>query len=136
MPGVRSMPGKPVMAEFRASKGTPIVVDTLTGRKYILRADGVIVDCLTLAEDGVWDDLRFPAQGINPAGAIAPPDVSTDLAAFPGTLEFSGTALNIITGVFQMPHTWQEGTEIHPHIHWMKAVSGAGPSAAPPAAPK
>ena len=25
----------------------------------------------------VWDDLRFPASGINPAGQIAPPTIDT-----------------------------------------------------------
>lgn len=35
----------------------------------------------------VWDDLRFPAQGINPAGAADAPTVDT--ATRPGTLLFS-----------------------------------------------
>lgn len=60
-----------------------------------------------------WDDLRFPSQGINPAGAANPatPD-NTD-----GTLSFSGTGDKVIAGVAQMPHSWQDGTAIRPHIH-------------------
>jgi len=63
-----------------------------------------------------WEDLRFPAQGINPAGSAAPPTVDT--STFPGTLLFSGTGgNNIIAGVAQLPHEWKEGSEVRPHIH-------------------
>jgi len=72
----------------------------------------------------VWDDLRFPAQGINPAGPAARPSV--DSAAFPGTLLFSDTVSNLIAGVAQMPHAWSRGTEIHPHLHWSKTTGEAG----------
>lgn len=60
-----------------------------------------------------WDDLRFPAQGINPSGAAADPGVDDDT----GLLVFSGTLDNTIAGVAQMPHTWQAGTAVHPHLH-------------------
>ena len=128
MTRVRSRQGQPVSIDFKESGGTPIVVDTLTGRLFVMLANGQVTDCLSLAEagGGVWDDLRFPAQGISPAGATAPPAVSKDLAGFPGTLNFSGTAINVLSGTFQMPHAWLEGSEIHPHIHWMKSVAGAG----------
>ena len=33
-----------------------------------------------------WDDLRFPAQSINPAGTAGPPTV--DDTTYPGTLLF------------------------------------------------
>lgn len=72
-----------------------------------------------------WEDLRFPAQAINPAGAAAPPSVDTVLTSLPGTLIFSGSAENVISGVAQMPHGWKEGTDIHPHIHWSKIVADA-----------
>lgn len=61
----------------------------------------------------VWDDLRFPAQGINPPGATSDPARSTTT----GLLEFSGTADNVICGVAQMPHAWKEGSAISPHLH-------------------
>ena len=74
------------------------------------------------AYPGAWDDLRFPAQGINPAGAVAAPGVDTTLTDFPGTLLFSGVAESIICGVAQMPHAWERGTDVRPHIHWSKLV--------------
>lgn len=72
-----------------------------------------------------WEDLRFPAQGINPAGAADAPSVDTTLTSFPGTLLFSGSNENVIAGVAQMPHAWSAGSSIQPHIHWSKPVGSA-----------
>ena len=71
-----------------------------------------------------WDDLRFPAQGINPAGQTDAPSI--DVTTFPGTLLFSTSAVNLIAGVAQMPHAWASGTAIRPHVHWSKTTSAAG----------
>ena len=67
---------------------------------------------LTL-NDTVWDDLRFPANAINPPGAAADPIRNTST----GMLEFSGSADNVIAGIAQMPHAWRAGTSIRPHLH-------------------
>lgn len=65
-------------------------------------------------ENGNFEDLRFPASGINPPGAISDPDVDlTD-----GCLIFDKASTEVITGQAQMPHSWQAGSEIYPHIHW------------------
>ena len=72
----------------------------------------------------VWDDLRFPAQGINPAGLAAPPTV--DATVYPGTLLFPTSIPTIIAGVAQMPHGWVLGSTVHPHVHWAKTTSAAG----------
>ncbi len=69
-----------------------------------------------------WDDLRFPAQGINPPGQVSDPD----LEAATGMLLFDAAATNVIAGVAQMPHSWKEGTVIVPHVHWQKTTSAAG----------
>lgn len=71
-----------------------------------------------------WDDLRFPAQGINPAGQTDAPSVDT--STFPGTLLFSSSIVNLIAGVAQMPHAWAAGTAIRPHVHWSKSTSASG----------
>lgn len=71
-----------------------------------------------------WDDLRFPAQGINPAGSAAPPSVDT--ATYPGSLLFASNTTNTIAGVAQLPHGWVYGSEIRPHVHWSKSTSAGG----------
>lgn len=68
-----------------------------------------------------WEDLRFPAQGINPAGTAAPPSIDT--TAYPGTMLFSPSSDNIIAGIAQMPHAWWYGTALTPHVHWRKPVA-------------
>jgi hypothetical protein len=71
-----------------------------------------------------WDDLRFPAQGINPAGAVDAPSVDT--TDYPGTLLFVHNATKLIAGVAQLPHAWVEGSAIRPHVHWSKTTSASG----------
>jgi hypothetical protein len=78
-------------------------------------------------EAGYWEDLRFPVQGINPAGSAAPPTV--DQTTYLGTLLFAPNADNVIAGVAQLPHSWQRGTAIRPHIHWAKTSTATGPVA-------
>lgn len=71
-----------------------------------------------------WEDLRFPAQGINPSGA--PTAASFDTTTYFGTLLFSGSAENHIAGVAQIPHSRLADSELRPHIHWTKTVADAG----------
>lgn len=69
-----------------------------------------------------WDDLLFPAQGINPPGAGSDP--SRDSTT--GLLVFAGNADNTISGVAQMPHSWAEGTVIRPHVHLRFTTAASG----------
>jgi hypothetical protein len=72
--------------------------------------------------DTAWDDLRFPAAGINPPGAASDPTRDTS----DGRLTFSGTLSNIIAIQAQMPHSWKEGSAIHPHVHWSPTNTNTG----------
>ena len=73
-----------------------------------------------------WDDLRFPASTINPVGQTNAATVDTVEADYPATLLFSNSTDNMCAGVIQMPHEWLIGTEIKPHIHWMKTTDATG----------
>jgi len=68
----------------------------------------------------VWDDLRAPASGLNPAGSISPPSVNTA----DGSLTFA--TANAVGVWFQMPHDYKEGSDISVHCHWSKSTSAAG----------
>lgn len=68
-----------------------------------------------------WEDLRFPVQSINPAGTAKPPSIDT--TTYPGTLLFSDSSDNHIAGTAQMPHGWEYGSAISPHIHWSKTTA-------------
>jgi len=69
-----------------------------------------------------WDDLRFPAQAINPTGGAGAADIDSNT----GTLLFAASGTELIAGVAQMPHSWQEETYIAPHIHWQTTDNNAG----------
>lgn len=73
-------------------------------------------------DDGNWEDLRFPVQGINPAGQATAPTIDTA----DGTFLFSASAVNGIAGVAQFPHSWEIGTVVHPHIHWCPVTTNTG----------
>ncbi|KKM75012.1 hypothetical protein LCGC14_1394540 [marine sediment metagenome] len=72
--------------------------------------------------DYPWDDLRFPAQGINPPGAASDPDIETST----GLLLFSGTSTEIVAGAIVIPHTLAVDTLIDFHVHWQKTTSAGG----------
>lgn len=72
--------------------------------------------------DTAWDDLRFPVQAINPPGQASDPD----LEATTGMLLFAAAGTELVFGVAQMPHAWNEGTSIYPHVHWSKTTSAGG----------
>lgn len=102
------------------TRGVEFRVTALGGRCTVAQAPVVA----PLWVEG-WDDLRFPAQGINPAGAVDAPTVDTTLTGYPGTLLFAGNQENVIAGIAQLPHTWKAGSALHPHIHWSKPVGSA-----------
>jgi hypothetical protein len=69
--------------------------------------------------EGAWDDLRFPAQAIG-AGASG---VTWDSTY--GGMKYPSNADSSIQAVAQMPHSWKEGSNIRPHIHWQPAAGTA-----------
>lgn len=73
-----------------------------------------------------WQDVRFPATGINPIGAASDPTIETDLNAVPGSLLFSATQDNYIAVLVQLPHGRKRGAGLHPHIHYHRTAAGAG----------
>lgn len=69
-----------------------------------------------------WEDLKFPATGINPTGPATTPSVDNVIAG----LLFSSSVENTISIIAQMPHSWKKGSNIDPHIHWQKTTSASG----------
>ena len=69
-----------------------------------------------------WDDLCFPATAINPAGSPTPMTFDQDNLGFLAT--DSGT--QNIAIIAQMPHSWKEGSDIYPHLHWSPTTTDTG----------
>lgn len=70
---------------------------------------------------GAWDDLRFPVN----LGEWWQGSTRYDYSEFDGTIDF---AINSrypeewVSFTAQMPHAWEIGTDIHPHLHWYQTL--------------
>lgn len=73
-----------------------------------------------LGKAKIWDDLRSPAT-LTKRGINDKPDFDfTDIGLlFPAGSDTTEKAIVI----FQMPHSWDTGTTISPHIHWIQTSS-------------
>ena len=69
-----------------------------------------------------WEDLRFPAVGVNFLGVLSPPDRDAN----DGNALFDASSIETIAITAQLPHSWHEGSELRPHVHWCKTTSNAG----------
>lgn len=65
----------------------------------------------------VYENLTFT---LAETGAVTAPDRDTDNGAF----LFAQTGTETVVGNTFMPHSWAEGTDILPHIHWIQSASG------------
>ena len=67
-----------------------------------------------------WDDLRAPAAGLNPPGAVSDPDFDNTS----GHALFDDNSTEALVVFYQFPHDWAQGTIVIPHIHWIKEGAG------------
>ena len=106
---------------------------SLNGTWYrvpLLRTDEVYPpepsDIVAQREDGVvWDDLRVPVNTIRIQGVTEIPDW-VNIGDILYALAFDDEAMEQVFFVVQMPHTWKEGTDIHPHVHWLPETDDTG----------
>jgi len=71
---------------------------------------------------GVWEDLRVPITAIKLGGVNDPNFVKTvdDGAGSTGlfTYHFDKAAEEEVFFAAQLPHSYKEGSDISPHVHW------------------
>lgn len=73
-----------------------------------------------LVNQQTWNDLRFPASSLQTHAAFPGFD------SVNGGWLFSSTLTEVLYQQAQLPHTWEVGTELIPHVHWMKTTSAGG----------
>jgi hypothetical protein len=114
------------MDAWQADLQDAMTIETLDGNYVIRPPRNLIIEIPEggqfILKNTFWEDLRFPASGINPPGAASDPTVDTT----DGRLVFSASAENIVAIQVQMPHAWREGSTIHPHIHWSPTSTNTG----------
>jgi len=74
-----------------------------------------------------WDDLRVPAQNtkINPTKSEPAFEEFTD-GLFVYKFDASNADDESIHFVAQMPHSYKEGSDIYPHVHWSPDSADTG----------
>ena len=84
-------------------------------------------DVIAQREDGiVWDDLRVAASAVRIQGVLNVPDWDNIGGGDLYALAFDDEVMEQVFFTIQMPHNWKEGTDIHPHVHWMTEDDSAG----------
>jgi hypothetical protein len=75
-----------------------------------------------------WEDLRTPANTISLRGVGADPDWDAFLGAGDiKCLRFDGAgALEEVQITLQLPHSYSQGTDLYPHVHWVPVDANAG----------
>jgi hypothetical protein len=75
-----------------------------------------------------WDDLRVPLSSTKLGGSKDPTfsQVLNNGAGSQGVFAylFSASQEKELYFGAQMPHNWEEGTAIHPHVHWLGGGNG------------
>ncbi len=73
-----------------------------------------------------WDDLRCPVSALAPGAVPADPIVYGPGGAV-RIRGFNGAAIvESMDFTAQLPHSYMEGTDIYPHIHWCPTTNNAG----------
>jgi len=103
--------------DFQYETNPPSSVDPKDLGRYTYDEFQRVRDALDVTSR--WDDLRFPATGINLDSAATRYSFdTTDLAvSFANNSRYTTEQLNYI---IQLPHSWKEESALRPHIHWIQ----------------
>lgn len=73
-----------------------------------------------------WDDMRVPVSALAPGATPADPIVYGPGGAV-RIRGFNGAATTeSMDFTAQLPHSFKEGTDIYPHVHWCPTTNNAG----------
>lgn len=118
------------MAKFKGSEFIPkrTKIFATPGMNFELpNHSGVNQTIQSGREDLGWDDLRVPAQNtkLNPSKSEPAFESFID-----GTFVFKFSDSNAddesVHFIAQLPHSYKEGSNLRPHIHWAPDSDGAG----------
>ncbi len=69
-----------------------------------------------------WDDVKWLGSGVNPPGAPVAA-VLTEVVANQWQWAFGDNAV-MAYPEHQLPHEYEEGTDLQPHLHWTPTITG------------
>ena len=99
-----------------------------------IAASDIKIDCgpnkTIELQETVWDDLRTPVSAVKRLGLTDPDwaQIEDDGAGSVGVyiLAFDDGAAEEVFFTLQMPHSYKEGTDLEPHIHWTPFTADTG----------
>lgn len=102
------------LVSYEGVSGPTTVLDNLTVGKLRL-------------SDTAWDDLRVTVNSVK-VPTVNPPAWADYKGSQVLAFEDQAVAGNeeIVYFSVQMPHSWKEGTDISPHVHWLAEDDTAG----------
>ena len=76
-------------------------------------------------QTNVYDDIVFEASAVNPVGIVDAATLvdTSGQSADQLALVFAANRLMLVAA--QMPHTWNEGTTVYPHLHFEVQIANA-----------
>ena len=75
--------------------------------------------------DTSYEDLRIPGLALSTGPASSPPDLINVIGGV-YAYGFDSSADEEVFFTVQLPHSWKEGTDIEPHVHWMTQNTDTG----------
>lgn len=69
-----------------------------------------------------YDDFRVPATAVNPPGLISDPGWDDTNVGW----LFDANSTEQLQVIVQLPHSWAEGSDIEPHVHWQPTTTNTG----------
>jgi len=98
--------------------------DILGGNYFEIEADGT---AKFNGDATVWDDLRVPAQNTKLNPLKSEPNFESLIGGlFALKFDTSNADDESVHFVAQMPHSYKEGSDIEPHIHWTPDTTNTG----------
>jgi hypothetical protein len=106
-----------------------VFISGIVNATYNTRGDEENGNYATFENDGtlvfkgtstVWEDLRLPLTQTRVSPVTDKPDFDE---ANIGFLFPDGDTSEILYGALQIPHAYEEGTSLRPHVHWLRQTS-------------
>ena len=109
-------------SEYSYVQDLPKIGDVSGGDYTEFESDGTMI---AHGDATCWDDIALGVGQLG-AGGSAPDSINTNSS---GIYLFGFDGVNTteqLFGTFEMPHTYAEGTDIVPHVHWAPTTTGTG----------
>ena len=110
------------------------IINKETGKNIILGGSNIATDNTTIENDGTvvfngaattWDELRGSGSAIGTGSSPVMVQFTGNGPLFEWSFSH-GTSDKCLYYELQLPHGWNQGSRIYPHVHWTPSTNGTG----------